>query len=62
MTREQKLNLIYRSTHRDYKGKIDGVRTIMVYRNGTTLIDLESLTDAEIESKLPKAAKQTEAA
>jgi len=48
--RKAKLAKIYRFTHRDYKGKINGVKTILVLRNGgTTLVALDSLTDAEIE-------------
>jgi hypothetical protein len=59
LTRERKLALIWKHCHRDYKGKIDGVRTIMTYRNGTCLVPLDNLTDAEIEDKLPKQYKQT---
>ena len=54
MTRKQKLAAVWRATHRDYKGKIDGVRSIMIYRNGTTLVALDDLTDAEIETRLPR--------
>lgn len=54
MTRDQKLNAIYRATHKDYKGKVDGVRTIMIYREGTCLVRLDDLTDQEIERLLPK--------
>lgn len=57
MTRAQKLTAIYRATHRDYKGKLpDGTRTIMIYRNGTCLVALDDLTDAEIERLLPLKA------
>jgi hypothetical protein len=56
LTREQKLNLIYRHTHRDYKGSGKGEdRTILIYRNGTSLVPLKALTDAEIERDLPYA-------
>lgn len=55
MTREQKLAAIWRTTHRDFKGTLpDGTKTILVYRNGTTLVGLNNLTDAEIEDRLPK--------
>ena len=55
MTREQKLAAIWRTTHRDFRGKLpDGTKTILVYRNGTTLVALDNLTDAEIEARLPK--------
>jgi hypothetical protein len=53
-TREQKLDAVYRHMHPDYTGRIDGERTVMTYRNGTCLVALDDLTDAEIESKLPK--------
>jgi hypothetical protein len=58
LTRKQKLALIWKRTHRDFKGRMDGVRTIMVYRNGTCLVALDDLTDEEIESKLPKVKEQ----
>ncbi|UDF29358.1 UNVERIFIED_ORG: hypothetical protein LHK14_17870 [Roseateles sp. XES5] len=54
MTREQQLDAVYRHTHSDFKGHIDGRRTIMVYRNGTCLVFLEDLTEAEIAERLPK--------
>lgn len=60
LTREQKLNLIYRHTHRDYKGKLAGERSILVLRQATTLVQLKDLTDAEITYKLPYALRQEE--
>jgi hypothetical protein len=54
MNREQKLNLIYSKTHSDFKGTIDGRKTMLVYRNGTCLVYLDDLTDAEIADRLPK--------
>lgn len=57
MTREQKLAIVYRTTHKDYKGKIGDTKTIMVYRNGTFLVALNDLTDAEIADRLPKESK-----
>jgi hypothetical protein len=54
MNREQKLEAIWRSTHADFKGRIDGTRTILVYRNGTCLVRLADLTDDEIAVLLPK--------
>ena len=58
MTREQKLKLVWRKTHRDYKGTLNGERSIMVYRQGTCLVLLKDLTDEEIEARLPRASKQ----
>jgi ribosomal protein S6E (S10) len=54
VARAAKLELIWKRCHNDFKGKIDGVRTIMTYRNGTCLVALDDLTDAEIADKLPK--------
>lgn len=54
MSRNEKLRLIWRSTHRDFKGTIDGMKTILVYRNGTCLVALDDLTDEEIAKLLPK--------
>ena len=58
MTREQKLKLVWKNTHNDFRGKIDGVKTILVYRNGTTLVALNDLTDKEINDKLPKEFRE----
>lgn len=52
--RAQKLERVWRAAHRDFKGSIDGVRTITVYRQGSCLVALTDLTDAEIADKLPK--------
>ncbi|MGT2457653.1 hypothetical protein ACU4GI_32645 [Cupriavidus basilensis] len=64
LTREQKLTLIYRHTHADYKGKAGerwgedaGKRTIVVNRGGSTLSLLDHLTDAEIADALPSAQR-----
>jgi hypothetical protein len=60
ITRDEKLALIWKHCPRDYKGITNGVRTIMTYRNGTCLVALDDLTDAEINDKLPKQYKQSE--
>ena len=50
-----KLRAIWKATHADYKGIIDGVRCVLVLREGGTCsVSLSSLTNEEIESKLPK--------
>lgn len=54
LTREQKLKLVWKNTHNDFRGKIDGRKTVLVYRNGTTLVFLDSLTDEEINDRLPR--------
>jgi hypothetical protein len=56
VTRDDKLRAIWRTTHADFKGKRDdGTRCILVLREGGThSVPLESLTDAEINDKLPK--------
>lgn len=59
MTKEKQLALIYRHTHRDYKGNLNGERNILTLRQGgTTLVPLSALTDAEIADKLPYAIKK----
>ena len=56
-TRAQALQLIWRHTHPDFKGtrSSDGKRTILVNRGGegTCLVELDALTDADIADKLP---------
>lgn len=55
MTREQKLNLIWNETHRDFRSTRDGCRSILVLREGGThLVPLDCLTEAEIVLKLAK--------
>lgn len=61
MTREQKLKLVWKHTHRDYKGMLEGQRSIMVYRQGTCLVLLKDLTDAEIDERIPRALKENNA-
>lgn len=52
--REQQLKAVWSNTHSDFRGTVDGVKTIMVYRNGSCLVALEDLTEAEIKGRLPK--------
>lgn len=59
LSREQQLRLIYRHTHKDYKGEINGVKGILVLRqSGSCSVPLEQLTDAEIADRLPYAMKK----
>ena len=58
LSRDQKLALIYKHTHKDFKSHIDGHRTILVFRAGTCLVHLDQLTDAEIADKLAYALKK----
>lgn len=61
MTRNEKLDAVYRATHADYKGKINGQRSIMVLRSGgTTIVPLHDLTDKEVEDRLPKKSNQSQ--
>jgi hypothetical protein len=60
MTIEQKLKLVWRHTHRDYKGIRNGQRCILVNRDGATvLVPLTDLTSAEIAARLPKQKEQS---
>lgn len=59
MNRDQKLAAIYKHTHADYKGTLNGKKTIMVLRNGgTCLVALDDLTDDEIKRKMPPIRKR----
>lgn len=54
MTRNEQVRLIWRHTHRDYKGTLpDGTRTVMVFRSGSTLVPLADLTPEEIDGMMP---------
>lgn len=57
VTRAEKLAAIWKDTHADFRGHLEGQRSIMVYRNGTCLVLLNDLTDAEIADKLPARYK-----
>lgn len=51
--------LIWKHTHRDFKGKSDGVKMIMICRNGgSTLCPIPGLTDAEYADKLGYAQRK----
>ncbi len=55
--RERNEDAVWRATHNDYRGMIDGQRTIMVLRGGgSCLVTLGGLTDEEIAARLPKKA------
>ena len=44
---------IWRETHRDFRGKIGGVKYIMVLRlGGSTLVPLASLSDNEVANRV----------
>lgn len=58
MTREQKLKLVWKNTHKDFRGTYDGVKSIMVFRNGTCLVNLSDLTDKEINDRLPAEVRE----
>jgi len=56
---QKALALIYRHTHRDYKGNYGGVKSIMVCRDGAScLVPLDGLTEAEVADRLPYAMKK----
>lgn len=61
LTRDQKLKLIWRHTHRDFKSS-NIPRTLLVNRGGAKIgVRLEALTDAEIAQKLPHAMRKEKA-
>lgn len=55
MNPEQRKKLeraVWSKTHRDFRGMIDGVRTILVLRpDGTTLVPMSGLTNDELADK-----------
>lgn len=60
--RKNELALIWRHTHRDFKGKgADGIKRVLVLRpGGTTSVPLNALTDAEVADKLGYAKHKEE--
>ena len=61
MTRKEALAQIWRETHRDFKGKFDGQKCIMVFDNGSRLVALDNLTDAQIASRVKGYEPEPEA-
>lgn len=49
------LKLIYRHTHRDFKGVRAGVKEILTARG---LVELDDLTESEVAERLPQAMKK----
>ena len=59
MTRAQQLRLIWRHTHRDFKGTSDGCKFILVCReHGTHSVALYNLSDKEIADRMPYALRK----
>jgi hypothetical protein len=49
------LAVVWGATPKDYRGKIDGKKAILVLRDGATcLVPLTDLTDKEITRRIPK--------
>ncbi|CAM2198430.1 conserved protein of unknown function (plasmid) [Paraburkholderia kururiensis] len=69
LSRRQKLALIYRHTHRDYKGRAGsqwgehaGEKTIVVNEEGASVLTLlETLSDGQIADLLPYALEKERA-
>lgn len=58
-TRKEALRLIWRHTHKDYKGRYEnGTRSILVYEGGTVLVEFDKLSDTHIMDKLPYCARK----
>lgn len=67
-TKQQKLDLIYKHTHPDYKGiaggqfgeAFEGKRMVMINlpSGSTALVPLDMLTDEQIAEKLPYAIRK----
>lgn len=58
LTRDGALDAVWRNTHRDYRGiGQDGVKRVLVYRQGTFSVPLEHLTDKEIREALPESLR-----
>ncbi|MDX8445339.1 hypothetical protein [Mesorhizobium captivum] len=53
--RDEGLKAVWRRTHADFKGTVDGKGSLMVFRrDGPTLVALNDLTPAEIARLYPK--------
>jgi len=45
---------IWRRTHADFKGTLEGKRSILIYRDGTTIVPLDDLRADEIARLYPR--------
>lgn len=56
---EKDIRLIYRHTHPDYRGKINGVHNILINRGGgTCLVNIKDLMPAEFANQLEYAKRR----
>jgi hypothetical protein len=55
-TRKKLEALLWKNTHKDFRGSIDGEKNVLINRGGegTCLVPLSALTDEELLGKLPK--------
>ncbi|QBC45873.1 hypothetical protein [Iodobacter fluviatilis] len=58
LSRDEKLALIFKHTHHDYKSHTDGVKAILVCRGATAIVPMEQLTDAEIAARIDYAVNK----
>ncbi|RUX16364.1 hypothetical protein EOA27_15555 [Mesorhizobium sp. M2A.F.Ca.ET.037.01.1.1] len=55
IAKTEALDEIWRRTHADFRGIVDGKRTLIVFRHdGPTLVPLDDLTPAEIARLYPR--------
>lgn len=52
---DPRLKAIWSATHRDFRGLVNGEKTILIWRNGTNLVPLRLLTESEIADKYKSA-------
>jgi hypothetical protein len=59
MPRQQQAELIYNTTHTDFRGVWNGERYILTCRSGaTSMVYLTEMTDTEIADRLPAALRR----
>nr|WP_289073672.1 hypothetical protein [uncultured Halomonas sp.] len=56
-SRARALRKIYQHTPKDYRSSREGQRFIMIWRDGTALVPLDSLTDTEMLDRLGSALR-----
>jgi hypothetical protein len=50
-------SLLYKFTHRDYKGRMGGKPSVMILRSsGSTIVPVEDLTNRELVRNMPRKA------
>jgi len=59
MTKEQQFNMVYKNCHKDYKGILDGKKSLMQWiKYGHGLVNAETISDEELNERFDQLHNQ----